>query len=395
MVGCVNTPDVSRVVIDHNMPQVKNLKSLSGITQIGLEWKPIYDEQIKGYYIYRGQEGKGQLQRIATIEDRYASHYLDEKLKPQTVYKYKMSALSSNGKESVPSNAISVSTKPLPEPVPFVQAITDLPNRIKIIWRPHPFVGVVSYVIQRKKPTDKKWSNHEEVEGRLSAEYIDSDLSDNKAYQYRVLAKTESGVLSKPSKAVGAVTKQLPKPVTNVRASKNEPKKIVLTWNPSASQDIAYYKIYSSPTPYLLFSYLARTKDTKFEDLVDVNGRKKYYKITAVDIDELESLKQDEPISGQTLPAPNAPVVISASYQADGVHIRWNASNDVDVQGYEISKEVNGNKEVIGNIKGESFVDSNLMPNEKYRYRVYAVDKYGLRSKSSNDVIISTKSEMN
>ncbi len=395
MIGCVNTPDVSRVSIDNSIPTINNLRSLSSITQVGLEWTPIYSEQIEGYYIYRGEEGKSKLERIATIKDRYASHFLDEGLKPQTMYKYKISVLSVNGKESIPSESLIVHTKPRPEALPFVKAIIDLPNRIKIIWRPHPFVNINSYIVQRKKPTSKEWKNHAEVKGRLSAEYIDKGLSDNKAYLYRVLARTNNGVLSIPSEVVGGATKSLPQTILNLHATTNEPKKITLTWNPSPNKDIVYYKVYSSPTSMLLFTYLAKTKDTKFEDLIDTNGKTRYYKVTAVDNDDLESKKQDEPVMGKTLSAPSAPVATSASYNGYEVYITWNSGRDMNVQNYEILKKFKGQEQLIRHIQGNSFTDTNLLPNEKYEYIIYAVDKYGLRSTGSNSVFVETKKEMN
>lgn len=391
--GCAGKSNVSQVVIDPTIPQVRNLKSLSGVSEVGLEWTPIYNERIKGYYIYRSDESKQMLERVATIKDRYASHYVDLELKPSTIYRYKMSAFATNGKESMASSAVSISTKKPPEPIPFVQGITDLPNRIKIIWRPHPYVGITSYVVQRKKPNDEKWHNRATVKGRLSAEYIDDGLSDNKSYKYRVLAKTAGGVLTMPSQVINGTTKPLPKMVRNVHASTNEPKKITISWSPNQTDEIAYYKVYSSPTSMLLYTYLAKTKKSKFEDLINSNGTTRYYKVTAVDVDDLESEKQDDGIMGQTLSALPAPTITQAAYNGFGVSLRW--SPNPQAQSYMIIKESNGDSKIINDITSNSYVDSNILPNTEYTYEVIAIDKYGIKSDESDDVSVTTKGEIN
>lgn len=393
MSGCADKLGVPQVVVDKTIPQVTNLKSLSDISEVGLEWRPIYDERVKGYYIYRLENENKMLQRVATIKDKYASHYVDMELQPGTSYKYKISAYAKNGKESIPSQSVTINTKKPPEPIPFVQGITDLPNRIKIIWRPHPYVGIVSYLIQRKKPFEQKWDNHAKVKGRLSAEYIDDGLSDNKAYEYRVLARTSSGVLTPPSQVVNAATKPLPQIVQNVHATTNEPKKITITWSPNNTDEISYYKIYSSPTSMLLFSYLAKTKDTKFEDLINSNGTTRYYKVTAVDVDDLESKEQPEDIMGQTLPSPSVPSFTHASYNGFEAILKWSVIPQA--VSYIVTKKSSKNSEIISDINDNSFTDNNLLPDTKYYYKVIAVDKYGLKSDLSNEVSITTKGGAN
>jgi len=201
--GCQNiSPNPPRVIIDPNMPTVTGIKTLSGMTKIALEWEPIYQNSINGYYIYRSDPLKqnGKLHRITTIKDRYVSHYVDTKLIPGTVYYYRMSTFSNNNRESRPSKVIKVKTMQLLPSVPYIDAISGLPHMIKLIWRPHPNPSVVSYIIQRN------------------------------------------------------------------------------SLNFSPKKDISYYNVYRASTPYIFYTYLAKTADNKFDDLIEKNGVARYYK---------------------------------------------------------------------------------------------------------------------
>jgi len=60
------------------------------------------------------------------------------------------------------------------------------------------------------KSTFNKFSQVAEVNGRLNAEYIDTEVNPGRSYEYRILVKTSSGVISKPSQNISATTKELP-----------------------------------------------------------------------------------------------------------------------------------------------------------------------------------------
>lgn len=386
--GCISTPNVSKVVLDQNLPAIESVRTLADMNQIGLEWTPSYDESIEGYYIYRSsQNDKNQkLKRVATIDDKYSSHYVDKKLTPDTTYNYSISSYAKSGKESVPSPIVSVTTNPQFDAVPFIESITGLPNRAKIIWRPHPFASVTSYIIERKKPTDEKWKKIATVQGRLNAEYIDKGLDENDIFIYRVIAKTSSGILSKPSQEVTSRTKPLPTQVEHIKATTNLPKKISLTWS-LVEGDISYYKVYSSPTSMLLFTYLAKTKETNFDDIINSDGTTRYYKITAVDTDGLESLKSDDPIRGQTLSVPTTPQIFETRLDMGSIFITWRQT-DARATSYHIIKKVNGVKSIIKDLQDTTYIDTHVQSQMTYEYNIIAIDKYGLASKPSETITI-------
>ncbi|WP_458701202.1 hypothetical protein ACKGJI_03625 [Sulfurospirillum sp. 1307] len=394
--GCQPTPKApKKPVIDSSLPVLQDIKFLTDVTEVGFEWKPVLNENIGGYYIYRmeaSNEASGKLQRVAKIEDRYASHYVDTKLKPNTEYYYRFSLFSNEKRESIPSKVVKVKTNPLIESVPFVKAISGLPHRVKLIWRPHPSSRVESYIIERNEFSSTKWEQIAKIDGRLNAEYIDKDLKDNKVFRYRVKVKTYDGLISLPSKIVEAGTKPLPLVIKGLKATTSEPKKIIVSWEATNDKDFAYYKVYRAINPLLFYNYVAKTKETKFEDLINDNGATYYYFVTMVDKDGLESPRQETSVMGATLGVPKTVYITSSTQDGRNINIAWKPQDDRAVK-YNVIKEYKDQKKIYTNITQTSFTDNDVAPGIEYTYKVIAIDKYGLASKESESVIIEIPKE--
>ncbi len=389
LAGCGLQPKPTKPKIDISLPTVQTIRTISDITSVALEWTPLYSEKVAGYYLYRGEQGK-KLQRIATIKNRYSSHYIDKNLKPDRVYIYAMSVYTKYGRESRPSAPVRVRTLPIPESVPFIKAIDHLPREVKIIWRPHPYQRVEWYIIERSEPNSDKWRQIATIKGRLIAEYIDKGLKDNHIYFYRIKVKTCDGIISKPSKVVKASTKPRPRIVNGLQASKNLPKKIILHWQPNSEPDIVYYTVYRSIFEIGPYMTIAKVRGTRYIDLINEDGATYYYKVTAVDKDGLESFKQDVPAVGTTLGKPMPPVVLDYKVEGYTFFVTWE-SPDKRAVSYIIKKrEKEGflrvNEYIFKNIHGTSFTDAGLKSGAKYSYEIIAVDKYGIPSKPSKKI---------
>lgn len=387
--GCVS-PSVPTQP-DANLPTVQTLKTISDITEIGFEWVPASASNVAGYYLYRSNpnENNGKMKIAANIKDKFASHYVDAGLAPETTYSYEMRTYNDKGQTSNPGVVINATTKPLLDSVPFLQALTNLPERVKLIWRPHPDATVASYIIERSDVAGESWSKIAEVKGRLNAEYIDADVKSGKTYKYRIFVKTVSGVVSKPSKIVDSTTKRLPDKVSNIQATKDLPKKIVITWDGVSGEDFAYYKIYSASSKIFPYSYLAKTTQNSYEDLINDNGETRYYKITIVDTDGLESPKPESPIVGSTLSAPNAPSVTSIVSEGGAVSISWNAVDRA--QKYTLERSGGDGGRNFTEISDTSFIDSSVKFGLKYKYGVIAIDEYGIASQASDKVEVTVQ----
>jgi fibronectin type 3 domain-containing protein len=388
--GCQNPAVPQKPTVDPNLPVISDIKSLSDITQIALEWSPTHNSNVEGYRIYRAKadDNSGVLERIATIDNKYTSHFTDKNLAPNTFYIYKISTFSKDKRESNPSETIRISTKGAIEPIPFVQAVVGLPGRIKLIWRPHPSERVSAYIIERNDFSSSKWSHLATVEGRLSAEYIDNSLSDSKSYRYRIIAKTYDGVLSAPSQTVEAQTKPLPPIVENPRTTNNLPRKILISWDASSYQDISHYNVYRANFANLFYTLLIKTRALSYEDIINDDGTAKYYYVTVTDKDGLESPRQAVPVMGSTLEAPSAPTINVIKHDIMKVLIGWNDTSNRAVK-YQIERVSKNGTLTYTNVMRNTFIDNDVSVGVKYVYTVYAVDKYGLISKPSLKAVIT------
>ncbi|RUM44663.1 MAG: hypothetical protein DSY46_05065, partial [Hydrogenimonas sp.] len=355
------TPETPKV--QATLPTVTSIKTLSTMTTVGFEWKMVPSSEIVGYRLYRMQANgvDKKLKRVAQIDDKYSSHYVDTKLKPGTEYIYQMSTFNDKGFESRQSQAVHVKTKPMVASVSFVRAITDLPKRIKLIWRPHHDPRVVGYLIERARVTEpEKWKKIAHVPYRLSAEYIDKDLGDGEVYIYRVRVKLSNGLLSEPSTAVKAITKPLPKPPVALVASNNLPRTIHLEWKASPTADVVYYKVYRSPFSMGFYSYHAKTDTTFFDDRIEEDGKSYYYKVSAVDKDGLESPIAETPVMGTTLAQPKAPTITAAKVAFNHAIILWEPG-DNRADRYDVIRThwegLRQKEKVFKNIYGTKFVD--------------------------------------
>ncbi|MDY3201545.1 MAG: hypothetical protein RBQ84_11365 [Arcobacter sp.] len=393
----LNTPTKPKINNSVETVDFNSIKSIPDMTSIGFEWQRSNDPKVVGYNFYRmdlQKDGK-TLRLIKSIDNRYATHYVDKDLEPNTKYAYQISARLADGSESPTTDAYIAQTLQRLPAVEFVQAISDLPNRIKIIWRPHPDPRVQYYRIEKFNTTLNEWIYLKTINQRLSVEYIDTGLDNNTAYKYRVKAFTFNDVESATSKPVVAKTKPLPTGPSNVRASNKIPKKIFLAWDVSPTQDIIKYDIHRSV--YTSFGYkkvgTVNSNILEFTDKTDDDGRVYYYKVIAVGKDGLESSFDTTPIKGISLPKPAKPVLTLAQIQNNRAILNWKAGDNRAVS-YNIEKKIKQNffeyKLVkFNNITDTRFEDTDIVSGVEYKYTVQANDEFGLVSEKTNEASLT------
>ncbi|EAJ2130481.1 fibronectin type III domain-containing protein [Campylobacter upsaliensis] len=370
--------------LNENLPKVQSLKSISDLSNVAFEWEPLYSENIQGFYLYRSSEKEPQMKLVATIKDKFQTHYVDTKLESGTKYQYMMKTFNEQGHFSEEGQVIEIATQPRPEPLAFVQAITNLPERIKLIWRPHTDLRVNAYIIEKKKVEDKKFAKIGEVKNRLSAEFID-EVKANENFLYRVSALTFDGVQSEPSEVLNSTSKALPPEITHLSASNDLNGKIMLSWDAPVYEDFSYFKIYATSSSFLPFTLLAKTDKNSYEDIVQGAGESKQYKITMVDKDGLESPMPKKGVEGKTLGLPASPSIILAQITSEGIVLEW-ADNDNRAVEYEVKRYGGDQNAVFKGIKEKRLRDIKALAGVEYSYEVIAIDELGQRSAPSSKV---------
>lgn len=370
--------------LNESLPKVQSLKSISDLSNVAFEWEPLYSENIQGFYLYRSSEKEPQMKLVATIKDKFQTHYVDTKLESGTKYQYMMKTFNEQGHFSEEGQVIEIATQPRPEPLAFVQAIINLPGRIKLIWRPHTDLRVNAYIIEKKKVEDKKFAKIGEVKNRLSAEFID-EVKANENFLYRVSALTFDGVQSEPSEVLNSTSKALPPEITHLSASNDLNGKIMLSWDAPVYEDFSYFKIYATSSSFLPFTLLAKTDKNSYEDIVQGAGESKQYKITMVDKDGLESPMPKKGVEGKTLGLPASPSIILAQITNEGIVLEW-VDNDNRAVEYEVKRYGGDQNAIFKGIKEKRLRDIKALAGVEYSYEVIGIDELGQRSAPSSKV---------
>jgi len=203
--GCSNAvgsiESITAVKTDEKLPVIKGVKVILDETSVGFEWPAIKDRRVQGIDVYRGYGTSATLKKIATIGNRYTTHYVDTTIEPGKVYRYSFRTFGVLV-GSVPGEVIKVKTSPPLEPVKLVKVYQPASGVVKLLWVPHSYPGVVDYVIQRRLK-GRKWRFLYAPKGRLTPEYVDMSPSLGYRYEYRVFARTANKKLSLPSNAIG------------------------------------------------------------------------------------------------------------------------------------------------------------------------------------------------
>lgn len=391
----LSTPKEPKIDINLPMVNFNSIKSISDITSIAFEWQTIDNPNIVGYNFYRSDLNTDgtRLKLIKTLENRYTNHFLDTKLEPNTKYAYQISALAKNGFESQTSNAYIVKTLPRIKAVSFIQAISNLPNRIKISWRPQEDKRVAYYKLERFDTSSNKWKHLKTLNGRLQSEYIDTKLKSSQTFKYRIFSYTFKDIKSQASSIVSATTKPLPIGVQNLQVSNNLAKKIEISWKPSPTKDVIKYAIYKSPFKLVGFRKVTEVSANKLNyiDIINKNGEDYYYKVFSIDKDGLVS-SDIEPIRGTTLNNPAKPIITLAQIQDNKAILNW-VAGDNRAKSYIVYKRIKENffqskTFKYNNITGLRFEDVDILPGVEYQYSIQAVDKNGIVSNKTDETTL-------
>lgn len=176
---------------------------------------------------------------------------------------------------------------------------------------------------------------------------------------------------------------------------------VILIWQNNRESDLAFYKIYRS-TDSVNFSFIAQAYENIFADKELDYDTTYYYYITAVDNSGNESepslIVKAKPIN---LYPPIQPLGLTVEAHNDineiYINLSWYKNPDGDIKLYKIFRAQTQNFETINsNLIGTSTTNFyrdtlNLSINQRYYYKIIAVDKGGLESKPSyeeSDIIL-------
>lgn len=197
--GCGAVKGLMIYDTDPTLKSITQVRVLPMMSSVGFEWEKITDRRIHGINIYRKVPSDQEFKRIGSIGNRYATHFVDTHVKPNTKYLYTFTTFAL-GKESKRSAILRVKTRPPFTAVSFVKAYKEAPGVVKLLWRPHPSERVNAYIIERSV-NGGEWKYVSQVEGQLMAEYIDTFVRTGNTFAYRIIAKSYDNIKAKASQA--------------------------------------------------------------------------------------------------------------------------------------------------------------------------------------------------
>ncbi len=370
--------------IDPNLPTISQVRHIADVSSIAFEWEKIQDpNRIKGFVLFQ-IHSNGNTKKIATIKEPYATHFVVDSLLPETEYSFQIATIGQDNTISQKTPTITIKTSFI-DPIEQAFASQDYAKRIKLIWSPHPNPSVTRYIIQRKTDKDM-FLNVGTVKNRLLVEYFDEDLVDAKEYTYRIIAQDLNGIKSRPSKEINGKTRDKPAPVVTLQASQNLAKTIQLNWEPIPGA--AQYEIYISSTLEGTYKPLARVNQTHYMHKVDEDSVVYFYKVSAIDPNDVASDLPKGAAQGATLPPPATPQITKGMIQGEYALIEWDIINDERVKAYAVYRYEGRLKNPLrfANTIQTQFIDKEMQKGKRYIYKVVSVDSEGNESLPSRSV---------
>lgn len=286
--GLQSTPSESESIVS---PQtlVLSVAEDNMLRKISLAW-PEY-RNVDGYKIYYRVAGTTNWKLVKTFKKASTTYFMhDDKreLLDGTSYEYAMTAIDGNN-ETPMSNVVTAKTMPAPDAPTAFNVESDQVKQVLLTWEPVNNAAVIGYKIYRYSGNKRELI--ETIKGQSVNRYLDEGdffekLKDGVTYQYQISAVNQYDAEGSLSDIVEAQTKPVPEPVGGLQLADTAPS-ITLDWQPSPEDDIDYYQIYRG-TSCPATRKVAKSGSTRFIDSDVTSGKTYCYKVSAVDLDELE-----------------------------------------------------------------------------------------------------------
>lgn len=212
-------------------------------------------------------------------------------------------------------------------------------------------------------------------------------------------------ILGQQSNVARTVLLDVSGPVQNLVITPTQ-NALELHWSPPARtltnhlpKDLSGYRLYRSTTGTPgSYELMARTVHASYKDSDFVFGQPYFYKVQAVFSSGGMMAESEHSMIADITPRdvfpPAAPSGLTALYARGVVDLVWNANTESDLAGYNVYRhEKNMPAHRINPVllKTPIFRDSSVAPNQKYLYKVTAVDLSGNESGFSKEVAVETR----
>ena len=228
-------------IVLNTLPVLASVSWIHSITDMPrvakIIWRPHSNEKVKAYIIERKTLENEKWEKLATIEGRLNAEYIDEGLKDNFVYMYRLRAYTYDGITSTPSQIVKVVTKALPLSIVNIQTTRNLPHAIKITWDASTQEDFGLYYLYRAEKID---GDYELIAKLHNNTFTDKIHENAKTYFYRVSAVDKDGLESIHNKlSIAGMTLNRPQSPAIVEA-KRVNNTIEIHWSQTDPRSISY-----------------------------------------------------------------------------------------------------------------------------------------------------------
>ena len=360
---------------------------------------------LASFEIYRSRGNNTSFALIATVTSDQVS-YTDTSIELLTTYFYAIRAVDQAGNAGPRSQPVSVTTKGFAIPRNVQAAGGE--QKITLTWAANTEPELTGYEILRY--TDPTQATPDRVFSSILTTYVDTPVTADRPFVYRVRAVGPSNVKSELSAPVSAqATESAPVLAAprNVQA-RSGINQITITWSANTEAELTGYRVmrYTDPAQTEADATFT-TVQTTYVDSPLVAEQTYVYRVQAVGTNNEESetsLYASATVSAdQSAPGAPSDLIVSldeANFQR--VMLSWTAptrdSNNNELTGlasFEIyrSRESNASFALLATVTSDqaSYTDTSVELLTTYFYAVRAVDQAGNAGPRSQPVSVKTK----
>ncbi|RRB04900.1 fibronectin type III domain-containing protein [Larkinella rosea] len=374
--------------------------------QIALSWDIRTD--VLAYNVYRRRENGGEIKlnkKPVVVVDalngkRPSTQFTDSDstLKVGETYYYHIAALDPFVNAGEQSQAVWLTVKDMDLPA----GAADLRGRIdklgvRLSWKPSSSRDCIGYRLLRGTAINKPF---QPVLPRLLAPsdttFLDETAVEGSTYYYYLRTEDQAGNTVNTS-PIQVTHPDLTPPAlpAGLTVQTDTMGHVALNWRANQETDLKGYFVYRAledkPDNYAQLQ-LKPLAGTVFRDTLPRTNRNVfYYRITAVDQSDNESVPALQTVRLPDRLAPRAPMLLPPVFAADSVRLEWTSPDADEVRIYQVMRRNESDRQptfqVIGRTANRRFTDQKVSRG-LYSYAILATDSAGNQSKPSLPKIV-------
>ena len=401
-----SNPKRLSLVSQKPLGKVEEFRIDSGDKELMLIWpKYINDSRFIAYHVEYSRDGgntwirHNELPKLTSSADLEAleNTYVVPLEKNYVSSRYRVIGYDSFADESLPSKVIEAYGLDLTAPMPptEVRARDLLDGRMEIQWTNlSEALDHAGFIVTRSRTFD---GNYQPITtqpiSKSSTSFIDENPYPYIPNYYAIYSLDTAGNVLRSNITTGLwIDNEVPSTPEGLVGRVDSTGRVVLIWSPGEEPDLLGYRVYKSYAKNREFIQI--TKDiihqNYFFDETSLKAldQKVYYKIVAIDnafnpseYSTILSLRKPDKIP------PSSPTFHNFEASAESITLEWNPSSSNDVVRQEIwRKQGDESWELYTQLDTlqNSFTDKKVRANQKYAYRVSAIDEAGWMTSSKS-----------